>query len=312
MLLHVTHETRYAYTPGVSMAQHLAHVQPRDTPAQQLLSHQLDIEPAPAHRSESTDVFGNRRTFFALAALHDELRVTAHSLVRTAPPAAPGPMARALTWDDVRERFRYRKGARYDAAAEFLFASHHVPLHKDFAAYARASFTPARPLFDAAMDLTQRMFDDLAYESNSTEINTPAVDALAQRKGVCQDFAHIMLGCLRTLGLPARYVSGYLLTQPPPGQPRLLGADASHAWVSVYLPRDVGTGEWVDFDPTNGRLAGEDYVTVAYGRDFSDVSPMRGVLRGGAHHTLEVAVTVRPDTESTVALPGHQPKEIDS
>jgi transglutaminase-like putative cysteine protease len=301
MLLHVTHETRYEYSPAVETAQHLAHLKPLATASQRLVSHKLAIEPPPAQRSEVPDVYGNTRAFFALEATHDSLVVTAESVVETgAPQLAPG-IARELPWEAVRERFRYRKDATFDPASEFVFPSPYVPRHDDFASYARASFAPERPTFDVAMDLTERMYRDFAYDADSTEINTPAVEALAQRKGVCQDFAHIMIACFRAMGLPARYVSGYLLTQPPPGQPRLVGADASHAWVSVYLPGEgdgpESTGGWADFDPTNGRQPGEDYVALAIGRDYSDVSPMRGVLHGGARHTLKVGVTVRPIEE---------------
>jgi transglutaminase-like putative cysteine protease len=301
MLLHVTHETRYEYSPAVETAQHLAHLKPLATASQRLVSHKLAIEPPPAQRSEVPDVYGNTRAFFALEATHDSLVVTAESVVETgAPQLAPG-IARELPWEAVRERFRYRKDATFDPASEFVFPSPYVPRHDDFASYARASFAPERPTFDVAMDLTERMYRDFAYDADSTEINTPAAEALAQRKGVCQDFAHIMIACFRVMGLPARYVSGYLLTQPPPGQPRLVGADASHAWVSVYLPGEgdgpESTGGWADFDPTNGRQPGEDYVALAIGRDYSDVSPMRGVLHGGARHTLKVGVTVRPIEE---------------
>ncbi len=294
MLLHVTHETRYAYSPPVETAQHLAHLKPRTTPTQRLVSHALTVSPEPAQRSESPDVYGNARAFFALDSTHEELVVTAESVVETSAPLLSPAAARELPWEEVRERFRYAKDARFDAAAEFVFPSHYVPRHDDFAAYARPSFAPGRPVFDAAMDLALRMHDDFRYDSGSTEISTPAIEALAQRHGVCQDFAHIMIACFRTLGLPARYVSGYLLTQPPPGQPRLIGADASHAWVSVYIPGAEGPGDWAEFDPTNGRQPGEDYVALAIGRDYSDISPMRGVLHGGARHTLDVRVTVQP------------------
>ena len=294
MLLHITHETHYAYSPPVEMAQHLAHLKPLNTPSQQVLEHRLEIAPEPAQHSESADVYGNTRAFFALESTHEELSVVAHSLVRTFLPVLAAAAAPELPWEQVREHFRYRKSATYDPAAEFVFPSTYVPRHEDFAAYARTSFTPGRPLLEAAADLTRRIFDEFIYDGDSTEISTPAVQALAQRRGVCQDFAHIMIACLRTMGLPARYVSGYLLTQPPPGRPRLIGADASHAWVSVYLPGAEGPGAWADFDPTNGRQPGEDYVTLAIGRDYSDVSPMRGVLHGGARHTLDVSVTVRP------------------
>jgi len=297
MLLQVTHETRYDYTPPVETAQHLAHLKPLATDSQRLLSHRLSVSPEPSQRDEAIDVYGNTRAFFALQSTHDELVVKAESLVETSVPQMSPLIALDLPWEDVRERFRYRKGAAYDAASEFIFPSPYVPRHDDFAAYARPSFAAGRPVFDAAMDLTLRMYADFVYDSDSTEINTPAVEALALRRGVCQDFAHIMIACLRTLGLPARYVSGYLLTQPPPGRPRLIGADASHAWVAIYLPGRDGPGGWTEFDPTNGRQPGEDYVTLAIGRDYSDVSPMRGVLHGGARHTLDVGVTVQPLSE---------------
>ena len=301
MLLHVTHETRYDYTPPVETAQHLAHLKPLATASQRLVSHKLRITPEPAQRSELSDLYGNVRAFFALDSTHDELIVVAESVVDTKTPVLSPAVARDLPWEAVRERFIYRKGTTFDAASDFVFPSPYVPRHDNFAAYARPSFVPGRPTFDVAMDLTQRMYRDFDYEPESTEINTPAVEALAQRKGVCQDFAHIMIACFRTMGLPARYVSGYLLTQPPPGKARLIGADASHAWVSVYLPgRGDGAGsagDWADFDPTNGRQPGEDYVTLALGRDYSDVSPMRGVLHGGARHTLHVGVTVQPAEE---------------
>lgn len=291
MKLQVTHETRYRYSPTVETAQHVAHLQPRDSPSQRLVQHRLAISPEPGELRSSLDVFGNTRAFFALQAGHDELQVVADSLVETWQPERPDC---PLGWEQVRERLRYRAGGGFDAAAEFVFASPYVPRHADFLDYARPSFAPGAPLLEAAQDLMRRIHRDFEYSSDSTEVNTPAVEALALRKGVCQDFAHIMVACLRMLGLPARYVSGYLLTQPPPGQPRLVGADASHAWVSVYVPDVPGHDGWYDFDPTNDRAPGEDYVTLAWGRDYSDVSPMRGVIHGGARHTLRVAVTVQP------------------
>jgi len=311
MELRITHETRYDYTPAVETAQHMVHLQPMDTPCQQLLGHRLDIFPAPAQRSQTPDVYGNQRTFFSLQTPHTTLRVVAVSEVRTHPPAVADSR---LTWEAVRERFRFHAGAAWDAAAEFVFASHHVPRDEQFAAYARPSFAPGRLLIDAARDLMARIHTDFTYESQSTQVNTPALEALAQRTGVCQDFAHIMIGCLRAMGVPARYVSGYLLTQPPPGQPRLVGSDASHAWVAVYLPDLPGAQEgngWYDLDPTNNRSGwgtpGEDYVTLALGRDYSDISPMRGVIHGGARHTLSVAVTVEPIDEAAKRLDRNDP-----
>ncbi|QHE85286.1 transglutaminase family protein [Hydrogenophaga sp. BPS33] len=309
MHLRILHRTRYRYHGNIDMAQHMVHLQPANTPSQRVLAHELRIDPEPAARSETTDVFGNERTFFSLQSSHNMLTVEADSLVDTqAPrPLPESPPWRGQTWERVREHFRYRAQAPFDPASEFLFASPYVPRDDAFAAFARPAFKAGRPMLEAARALMERIHTELTYESDSTEVNTPALDALAQGKGVCQDFAHIMLGCLRSLGLPARYVSGYLLTRPPPGKPRLIGADASHAWVSVYVPlpddatQGGSSGAWFDFDPTNNRCGwgspGEDYVSLATGRDFSDVSPMRGVIQSGARHTLAVAVTVAPPQE---------------
>lgn len=293
MLLNVVHETRYSYSPAVKTAQHVTHFRPAHNQQQQLLEHSLTIDPEPAQVSEAVDVYGNSRAFFSLQSRHDELKVRAQSLVATSAPALP---TGEMNWEQVRERLRYHRGAAYDPAAEFVFASPYVPRHPEFLAYARPSFTAERSALDAARDLMERIHADFEYETEATDISTPALEALAMRKGVCQDFAHIMLACLRSVGLPARYVSGYLLTSPPPGKARLVGSDASHAWVSLYLPGQSGAGQWADLDPTNRRAPGEEYVTLATGRDYSDVSPMRGVLHGGAKHKLKVAVTVTPVT----------------
>ena len=312
MQLRVVHHTRYEYQGEVDLAQHMVHLSPVDTPSQTVLSHNLTVSPEPATRKQQRDAFGNRRTFFALQAPHAQLDVVADSLIATRAPAPlpDSPGWQVMTWERVREHFRYRVQAPYDAASEFLFASPMVPRDPAFAAFARPLFTAGRPLLDAVRALTSHMHQTLRYETASTEVNTPALKALEQKSGVCQDFAHILIACLRSLSLPARYVSGYLLTEPPSGQPRLIGADASHAWASVYLPwppevqSDADTprgGAWFDFDPTNDRCGwgspGEDYVTLAIGRDFSDVSPMRGVIQGSAQHRLEVAVTVAPPDE---------------
>lgn len=294
MLLHILHETAYDYVPAVRTGQHMAHLKPLHGGRQRLVSHRLTVHPTPAQQTESVDVYGNTRAFFGLPGSHEELHVVAESLVETSAPPEPGP---GLPWEEVRERMRYHRASRYDPASEFAFASPYVPRHQDFVDYAQASFPRARPLLEGARDLMHRIHADFEYETTATDVNTPALEALSLRKGVCQDLAHVMLGCLRSLGLPARYVSGYLLTAPPPGQPRLVGSDASHAWVSLYLPGgDDEPGEWTELDPTNDRAPGEDYVTLAIGRDFSDVSPMRGVIHGGASHRLRVAVTVAPAT----------------
>jgi transglutaminase-like putative cysteine protease len=305
MLLHLVHETRYAYSPTVESAHHVLHLKPASHAGQQLLSHQLTISPQPAQMHELPDVYGNTRTFFSLHTPHEELSVVAESVVSTLAVPQACHASAGLAWEQVREQFRYQAGAAYDSACEFVFASPYVPRDEVFAEFARPSFTPGRPLPEAAQHLMARIHTEMAYDSDSTEVGTPALEALQLRKGVCQDFAHIMVACCRSMGVPARYVSGYLLTNPAPGQPRLIGSDASHAWASVYCPlaSDAGgmrlalgqnAGVWLDFDPTNKRAPGEDYVTLATGRDFLDVSPMRGVIRGGARHVLDVAVTVTP------------------
>lgn len=309
--LRITHETCYDYAQAVDIAQHTGHLHPLETASQQLVSHALWIDPQPAQCMELHDAFGNTQIFFSLQNAHQHLKVTAQSVVvtraRTPPPSS-------ITWEQVQQRFRYQSTTPFDAASEFVFPSPYVPRHADFFNYARPSFTDHAGLYDAVHDLMQRIHSEFRYESYSTEVNTPALDALAQRKGVCQDFAHIMLACLRAWGLSARYVSGYLLTQVAPGQTRLVGSDASHAWVSVYLPDWPEGARWCDFDPTNNRdgwgSPAEDYVTLAIGRDYADVSPLRGVIHGGGRHTLTVGVTVEPieikpvgaDTTAT----GHQ------
>ena len=298
MLLHVLHETRYRYSPSVENAHHVVVLKPASRHWQTLVRYTLDVSPAPVQLHESRDGWGNVRTYFSLQSVHAELCVRSDSVVQTSAGQVEGAnhcVNAALHWEAVREQFRYRAGVSYDSASEFLFASPYIPRDEAFVEFAKPCFAPGRSLRDAAHLLMQRIHEMMTYESESTQVNTPALSALRQGKGVCQDFAHIMVACCRAFGLPARYVSGYMLTNPPPGQARLIGCDASHAWASVYCPGDMaGIGQWLDFDPTNNRLPGEDYVTVATGRDFLDVSPMRGVIRGGARHILAVAVTVEP------------------
>jgi transglutaminase-like putative cysteine protease len=308
--LQVTHETRYEYLPAVETAQHVAYLQPVNGHHQQLLNHSLLISPTPTQSRLTPDVFGNVRCFFSLQTPHTVLEVVAQSVVATT--ARPLPPS-SISWEQTRALLRYQSGSPFDGASEFAFTSPCCGRHPDFAAYARPSFAPGVGVLVAAKDLMRRIHTDFTYESQSTQVNTPALTALTQRKGVCQDFAHIMIACLRAMGVAARYVSGYLLTQPAPGTIKLRGSDASHAWVAVYVP-DLPQGErWCDLDPTNDRAGwhspGEDYVTLAIGRDFADVSPIRGVIYGGASHTLSVGVTVEPSTSDTqVDLPGSRPK----
>ena len=301
MRLSVTHDTRYDYQTPVSTAWHLIHLIPPHTLRQTVLDHRLEISPAPTARADTSDVYGNRRSVVELDRPHDALLVRARSLLDTAPP----PLAHStLPWEQARDAFDYRAGQTYRSASEFVFPSVHIHRGDAFAAYAQSCFTPGRPLLEAGRALMSQVHTEFTYRADVTEINTPPALALQRREGVCQDFAHVMLACLRSLGLAARYVSGYLLTQPPPGMPRLVGSDASHAWISLFLPDLPGApgsssqGGWYDLDPTNARAGwgtpGEDYIRLAVGRDYADVSPLRGVIHGAGKHRLEVGVTVEP------------------
>jgi transglutaminase-like putative cysteine protease len=301
MIHHVVHVTEYLYSERVSTSHHDLHLLPRATPTQACLREELEITPAPATRRERVDDFGNRCTYVEIHEPHNNLRVTSRADVEVAPPA-PLPAASA-PWETVGEAVRAGATAEARAARGYAFASPHVPAASPSArAYALPSFPPGRGVVEAARDLTTRIHRDFAYDGRATTIATPVDEVLALRRGVCQDFAHVQLTCLRALGLPARYVSGYLVTRPPPGKPRLVGADASHAWLAVFAP---GHG-WVPLDPTNDLVPGEQHITVAWGRDYSDVTPVRGVIMGGGRHDLWVSVDVSPgDADSwELARPG--------
>jgi transglutaminase-like putative cysteine protease len=294
--LHVIHETRYRYETRVDVAHHIAHLTPRSDARQQVGHFDLKITPSPSERSPARDTFGNERTAFAIHSPHDTLVVRAESRVRIGGRAVDFEPADSAAWEEVREGLRYRARAPLVPAAEFAYPSTFVPLHVELRAYAAASFSADRPLLVAAIELMHRLHEDIAYTSGATEISTPVLQAFTERKGVCQDMAHMMIGALRALGLPARYVSGYLLTQPRPGQARLLGADASHAWVQVW----TDPPGWVDLDPTNDVVANSGHVQLAIGRDYGDVVPLRGVIHGGGEPKLEVAVSVIPDVADAV------------
>ncbi|MBT8607995.1 transglutaminase family protein [Polynucleobacter paneuropaeus] len=304
MLLEITHDTHYTYDPNVEIAQHFAHLKPVSMCSQQVLRTEIEVSPKPSWSEESVDNCGNICTFFSLQNRHSNLSIVAKSLIETRSNIITGPKpADTPAWELVREYFRYHSNTKWDAASEFLFTSPFIALRPEFAEFARANFTTGRPILEAAIDLTQRIYGEFHYVTKSTDIGTPALKALEKREGVCQDFAHILIASLRSIGLPSKYISGYILTNPPPGQPRLIGGDASHAWVSIYVPSidansQLSTGLWCDLDPTNNRWGyttpGDDYVHLAEGRDYADVSPIRGVIHGGADHILDVAVTVRP------------------
>lgn len=305
----VVHETAYRYEAPVELAHHLAYLRPLDDASQTLASYALQISPAPDEQREGPDALGNWRSTFALSTPHDALLVRATSHVNVRPRHIGLDPAATVAWEEAAARLRYRAGAPYAPEAEFAFPSPYVPLHAELRDYALASFTPGRPVAEAAIDLMRRIHADFTYAPASTQVATPVLEAFQARLGVCQDYAHIMLGCLRGLGLAARYVSGYLVSRPPPGQPRLIGADASHAWVSVHCPGLAGNGGWLDLDPTNDLIPEYDHVILALGRDYGDVTPLRGVIRGGGGHALTVRVTVMPwdEAPAELALPPHAP-----
>jgi transglutaminase-like putative cysteine protease len=300
MLLEIVHETRYDYAAPVSLAHHLAHLQPMEDAHQQLLDFDLDIEPAPAQRRDSRDAMGNAQRHFSLVLPHDRLRVRAGSRVRVQPRFGDLQAAQSPAWDVVAERLRYVARAPFRPEVEFAMPSPYVPRLETLRDLAAPSLPPGRPLAEAALELMHRIHTDFAYDSESTEIDTPLAQVLEHRRGVCQDFAHLMTGALRMWGLPARYVSGYLLTHAPEGGAAMLGADASHAWVQVWCPGTPGVpaegsaAGWLDLDPTNDVVPGSGHVRLAVGRDYADVTPLRGVIRGGGgSHTLSVAVRTR-------------------
>ena len=286
MKYNVLHETLYSYESPVVLSQQLLHLTPRVLDFQTLVQHRIAIEPTPAETHTRDDYFGNPVTQILLAAPHGRLSVSAESQVDVTPRAMP---EGGDAWEEVRDALR-RGGGTLLEPIQFMFESPHVELLRDLAAYAESSFPPGRNALAAALDLTRRIHADFTFDPKATSVSTPLREVLAKRRGVCQDFAHFMIGCLRASGIPARYMSGYIRWTPPPGQPRLVGADASHAWVSVYC----GAATWVDLDPTNNVVVGDGHVTLAWGRDFSDVTPMRGVILGGGEQDLEVRVTVTP------------------
>ena len=286
---HVTHVTRYAYPNNVASAHQLAHLKPRSTHWQRVESHTIEIEPNPTERAEGVDYFGNGIVRFMIDTPHKILDVVAESVVEL-DSNAPDAAAASPAWEQALA-LPGAWGPNADLDVEqYRAASPMVPILEESIAYARASFPSGRPWLPAMLDLTHRIHAEFRYDPKATTLTTQVREVLEHRRGVCQDFAHLMLSCLRSLGLPARYVSGYVLNRVAAGEKRLSGADASHAWVAGHCP---GLG-WVAFDPTNGKIADLEFVTVAWGREFSDVTPLRGVVLGPAMQKPTVAVTVQP------------------
>ena len=289
MIYDVTHVTSYLYETPVASARCALRLLPRDDAGQSVLTSRIDISPQARISPERADFFGNRRCEAQIDAPHKKLEITLRARVRV--ERAPPPAA-ALTpaWEDTQAAALACASLDARAPAHFLYPSRLAPLDDAITEYARESFSPRRPILEAAHALSARIHADFAYDSDATDMDTLLAEAFAARKGVCQDFTHIMIAGLRGLGLPAAYVSGYLRTIPPPGKPRLEGADATHAWVSVWTDPEWG---WRDLDPTNAMAAGDDHIVAARGRDYADVAPVDGVIRAAGGQDLSVRVDVR-------------------
>ena len=283
----MTHVTTYRYEEPASVCHNELRLTPRSGGRQRTRRSQLRVDPTPSVLAPQVDFFGNHVHFVALHEPHRQLTVTAKSDVDV---EASSPPEASPAWEAVRDRLRADHGSDVLAAYQFAFESPHVQVDPAVAAWTEPSFPAGRPLVDGVLELTRRIHQEFAYDRDATCVATPVSQVLRERRGVCQDFAHLEIACLRALGLAARYVSGYILTTPPEGATRLVGADASHAWLSVWLA-DAG---WLDVDPTNDLVPSDQHVTVAWGRDYGDVSPLRGVVLGGGDHTMTVAVDVSP------------------
>jgi transglutaminase-like putative cysteine protease len=280
----VRHITTYAYTEPVTLSQNLAHLAIRGSAHQQVSEARIDIDPPPAVVRRRSDYFGNPTDAFTIASQHSRLVVSSQSVVEVTAPITPDPMS-TPSWDDS----SVQGGGSDLAAAEYRYDSAQIPCAAVLRAYAQPDFTPGRPVLAAALAFNARINREFVYDPAATNVSTPVLDALDLRRGVCQDFAQVLIGSLRTLGLCARYVSGYLETTPPPGRPRLVGADATHAWAQVWCGPHAG---WIDLDPTNACIPGERHILVAIGRDFADVSPLKGMVLGGGQAEVTVGVDV--------------------
>jgi transglutaminase-like putative cysteine protease len=285
----ISHKTVYQYNNVVSVSHHLMRLTPRELPHQHPVNHQLSAQPAPAVMDSHQDYFGNVVSFVTVEGPHRELTVHSQAQVDLAARSAVPPESTSA-WEEVRQLCRGDVYNYAGDACEFCFASPLIPLRNEFGKFAASSFPAGKPVLEAAIDLMCRIHEDFEFDSQSTTVATPLEQVFRQRRGVCQDFAQLQIACLRALALPARYVSGYLETVPPPGKLKLVGADASHAWIQLWC----GQAGWIDLDPTNNLLPGERHITLAWGRDFADVSPVRGVLVGSGSHQLTVAVDVTP------------------
>lgn len=289
MKYRITHTTEFIYEAQVGLCYNEARLLPRALPYQKVLTAALQIDPQPDDHYQRYDYFGNRTSYFSIEKPHEKLAVTAVSEVDTG-KSVQLEAVEPLSWEVARERLHSDRSAEVIDAVQFILDSPTVTVDELLTDYAGPSFHAGRPLLEAVNDLMQRIYREFKYDPEFSTLATPLKEVMEHRSGVCQDFAHLAIGCLRSQGLAARYVSGYIETAPPPGKQRLVGADASHAWFSVFQP---GAG-WFDFDPTNNQMPGERHITVAWGRDYTDVTPLKGVAFGGGEHELKVSVDVLP------------------
>ena len=299
MIYEIDHVTTYDYGGRVGSSRCLLHLEPRDDARQSVLLSSVEVDPAPLEMIAGRDFFGNGMRIVRLGELHARLVIRARSRVAVSPSAAPLP---PMAWERARDEASTIADLGPDSPVHHIFPSRYVPLLPAATDIARASFPAGRSAAEGALDHAVRIHDGFAYDPEATEVSTPLREVLGTRRGVCQDFAHLMIAGLRGLGIPAAYVSGYLRTRPPPGRERLVGADATHAWVAVWCGR---SGGWIGIDPTNAIAAGEDHVVLARGRDYGDVSPVSGVVLASSGQRLSVSVDVRPvEASSPQALAG--------
>lgn len=298
MRYRVTHRTEYSYGEPVPLCHNVLRLRPRETWRQTCLENAITLSPIPAAVRDFVDFFGNHASWVVLQEPHERLTIEAVSEVLVNETLTHEPQG-GPPWEQVAAAIAGGGDRDLIAVKEYTFDTPDTAAHPDLAEYARPSFAPGRPIVDALMDLTQRIYDEFEFDPSASAIGTPAIEVLNGRRGVCQDFAHLQIGCLRSLGLAARYVSGYVLTHPPPGQKRLVGCDASHAWVSAFVP---GVG-WIDFDPTNAVIPAGEHVTLAWGRDYDDICPVKGVIVGGHRHSMYYAVDVEPVEEEPEEAP---------
>lgn len=284
----IRHTTKYHYSAPASLSQNELQLHPRITSNQRVERFILEVNPQPQYRDNRYDYFGNHVDLFMVQHPHDSLSITTNSTVVTSVPLLPDP-ATTPSWEEC--VVRLKNGVLSESeldAVRFNFTSPFISNNELVREYARKSFSPGTPILAGSVDLMNRIYSDFSYDKEASTVDTTVDQVFESRKGVCQDFAHLAISCLRSLGLSTRYVSGYLETLPPPGKPRMVGADASHAWFSIFIP-EFG---WVDLDPTNNKIAEDSHITVAWGRDYGDVTPVKGVVMGGGSHQLSVAVDV--------------------